>query len=244
MEYPPPTVTETIFNPSDFTYLDTTSSSGGASSDGSYVNYPSAQGSVSFPDGMDVGNTLTFTNAAGSNRAINNISNLEIIDTTNTTPNQSQTNYSNIYQSGAELYIDNLAPSSVLSITSDSTTFSNDITVNQHLYLSSSVYMKGTSTSGEFDLSGTVLNLQDSSFAINLPSTSDSLTINVNISCGDITSTNITASQLLYSSAIDVSCSSFDVQSSSFAINMPSSSDTLTINSNISCGTITSGNIT
>jgi hypothetical protein len=116
--------------------------------------------------------------------------------------------------------------------------------VNQHLYLATDVYLKASSSLGEIDLSGTALNLQDSSFEINLPSTSDTLTINGNISCGDITSTNVTASQLLSSTSIDVSCSSFDIQTSSFGINMPSSSNTLAFNSNISCGTITSGNIT
>jgi thiamine-monophosphate kinase len=71
--------------------------------------------------------------------------------------------------------------------------------------LATDVYLKASSSSGEIDLSGTALNLQNSSFEINLPNTTDTLTINSNVSCGNISSTNITASQLINSSAIDVS---------------------------------------
>lgn len=202
--YPPPTIYEPIFNAENF--VDPTSSSdgstGGTGSSASYLQYPSAQGTQQFTYGLTSAESISFTSATGTDREINNVSNIQLIDTDNTTPTSSQTNYTNIYQSGAELYIDNLAPSSVLSITSDSTTFSNDITVNQHLYLSSSVYLKASSSSGEMDLSGTALNLQDSGFAINLPSSSDTLTINSNISCGTITSGNITASQVSNSGTV------------------------------------------
>lgn len=252
MEYPPPENIETIYNPLDYAINDTSSSSSGTSSNGSYVNYPSAQGPVDFP-GLSTNQPITFSSTTGTDRALNQISNIQLIDTTNSTPTDTQTDYTDIYQSGADLYITNNSSSSIISVTSDSTTFSNDITVDQHLYLSSDVYMKANVTDSlnvfevvcdTVDLSCSSMTLGSGDFSINLADTTDTLTFNSIISCDNITSTNLTASSIISSGAIDVSSNSLDFQSSSFALNMPSTSDTLTINSNISCGTITSGNIT
>jgi hypothetical protein len=139
---PPPTIYEPIFNSSNF--IDPSTGQTSSTTTIASLQYPNAQGTESFVYGLTSSEAIGFISATGNDRAINGISNIQMIDTTNTTPTDSQTNYTDIYQSGAELYITNNAASSVISITSDSTTFSNDITVDQHLYLSSDVYMKAT----------------------------------------------------------------------------------------------------
>ena len=97
--YPPPIIYEPIFNAENF--IDPTSSggSGGGTSDtGSYLQYPIAQGTEQFQYGLTSSEAISFTSSTGTNREINNVSNIQIIDSDNTTPTSSQTNYTNIYQ--------------------------------------------------------------------------------------------------------------------------------------------------
>jgi len=90
--YPPPIIYEPIFNAENF--IDPTSSggSGGGSSDSTALQYPIAQGTEQFQYGLTSSEAISFTSSTGADRQINNVSNIQIIDTENTTPTSSQTN--------------------------------------------------------------------------------------------------------------------------------------------------------
>ena len=120
MEYPPPSVTETIFNPADYAYLND-STTGTTSSSGSYLNYPNSQGEQSFPSGLTTAGMLTFTDGAG--------------------------NLTTLQQSGTEFSI---SQGTGLTMTIDTpiTYFPNDISCNNRIYLEYGGYVSGGSASG------------------------------------------------------------------------------------------------
>lgn len=179
-EYPPPTIIEPIFNPTDFTYLDTTGS-GGSSSTGSYVNYPSAQGPESFPYGLSTSSTMTFD--GGSDYL---------------------TNFS---QSGAEFTISQ-GTGNTMTVDVPSCTFTNDVTMSDRVYFQCGGYINGGSSSGsvinlvadEIDIVANALLLnalpissyssmsQDGSGNITM---TNNLTVDKNISGGSVTTSSV-----------------------------------------------------
>ena len=178
-EYPPPTIIEPIFNPTDFPYLDNTGS--GGSSSGSYVNYPSAQGPESFPYGLSTSSTMTFN--GGSDYL---------------------TNFS---QSGAEFTISQ-GTGNTMTVDVPACTFTNDVTMSDRVYFQYGGYINGGSASGsvinlvadEIDIVANTMLLnalpissyssmsQDASGNITMM---NNLTVDGNISGGSVTTSSV-----------------------------------------------------
>ena len=120
-EYPPPIVIEPIFNSADFNIVDGGTSTSSGTTSGSYLSFPTAQGTESFPSGLTTSSTLTFSGGVDY-----------------------ETNFS---QSGTSFTIAQ-GTGNTMTVDVPTCTFTNDVTMSDRLYFQYGGYINGGSASG------------------------------------------------------------------------------------------------